>query len=795
MALLSDTLKKCGVKINTIVSGVPSFGSGVVYTTPSAYDYNYVLTAKHLLQEDSRTPYDEKKLFSVEILHSDIGVLRRLDYLKKHDFPDRLITFDDDFVIILVKKSEYYKPPQIMISDKFDDSGKDFLAWGTFSANENELHRFDLTHNDSEMKRFKSAGNLQGKYLPGLSGAGVFNGSRSVLHGIIKSYPNDEFQNETIDCARISFADVNSKLKFLGKVEMDSESSPKKRHINQDVIYIHEAPINGVLIDLDLARRRLKHDIEDDWFHDPLKYIDLLNEDYLFKQFQSFFGNETYKSSLAERFFVPKKQFTLRQAMVSPFVDRIMYMASVSVLAKRLDEAMHQNVYSARYNAYSKDQLILNGVEQWKKMKYRLSDCANQKDHFGNFLYGCVIEIDLLNFYDNIDKKLLHEKVKRVCISPNEKRAAELLHEILLGFSHKDLGLPQNSDASSLLASFYLNQVDTFMIHHVPEYFRFMDDIRIFCKDKYEARKILQTFEFELRRCHLSVNSQKTRIISFQIDPLLDGSTNENRALYDIKFDLELNKISQMRKSGNYAYQNEAFHQCVTILSQGISISESGMLEDAGRRVNYALNTVALLARKGLNIGQPESDFEKALLVSVDNLKDEPWITSQICKVLNLIPTDEFKRVYFQKLAPLVLNPDYNIYAFQTYQLWLLFAKHKCSAPELTKYAVENIEKNDNTNKPVIGAMVIYMCSVDVAYRRVILRKFGEDFTNQYFQNRLALISLRAFDNSMVDQTKVNTTLEHAHEFTHKYSHRDLVFVSGFEEEEDAEEIDQLYSL
>ena len=40
-----------------------------------------------------------------------------------------------------------------------------------------------------------------------------------------------------------------------------------------------------------------------------------------------------------------------------------------------------------------------------------------------------------------------------------------------------------------------------------------MDDIRIICKDKFQARKILKELIIELRRLHLNVNPKKTHML------------------------------------------------------------------------------------------------------------------------------------------------------------------------------------------------------------------------------------------------------------------------------------------
>lgn len=791
MALVFEKLKKCGVKISAYISGVPTFGSGIVYETPSYCDYNYVLSAKHILQEDSQTDYCESKISNLVVHYNLNGKLNKLESIKKVDLKSKLIIFEEDLVIIVIKKNPNVNFRQILVSDKLDDKDDAFFSWATFSANKKELHLFEFQRNDNELKRVKLIGESTPEKLPGMSGAGIFIDNKNILYGIISRYPNEDFELNTIDCVNISFEAINIRLKTLKRVLLDTESSKYKREINNSVVDIHQAIINNVCLDLELARLRLKTDINDDWFHDPLKYIDLLNQDYLFKQFEEYFDKTDYKSSLAEQFYVPKKKFTLRQALVSPFIDRIIYIAVVGVLAEKLDTAIIPSIYSARFNKDSNNQLILNGVEQWKKMQYALSEKVNSKSG-SEFIYNCVLEIDLLNFYDNINKKLLIKKIERVCETENEKEACKFLEEILNNFSNKDSGLPQNSDASALLATFYLNQIDVYMQNTTFAYYRFMDDIRIFCKDKYEARKILQNFEYELRRGHLSVNSQKTNILT-----IVENNKKENEKLrsdFSKLFDLELNKISRLRKSGNYAYLNQAFHKSIELLKSNID-ADLNTVEDSAKKLNYALNTIEFLGKKNLNLFSDKAELNNTLLIAVKSLVDKPWITTQLCKVLNLLDTEIITNKFLNILESILLEDRYNTYEFQTYQIWLLLAKHKIKSSDLVKYAMKNIEKNDETNKTVIASMIMYICSIDINYKRVISRKFGEDFTNGYFQNRIAIIALRAFDTRLLNSDYFHYSLKNSHEFTNKFKNKDLIYIQGFNEEDEDSFIDQLYSI
>ena len=632
--------------------------------------------------------------------------------------------------------------------------------------------------------------------LSGISGAGVFLGERNVLYGIVSRYPNKSFENATIDCASLSFDKINRKLASIGKVQLDTISSKHKREIGKLVIDIHQAIINDVCLDLDLARKRLKTDIIDDWFHDPLKYIDLLNgQEYLFEQFHDFFYENKYRASLAEKLYVPKKQYTLRKALISPLLDRIMYMAVVGVLAQRLDDSLIPNVYSARYNRDTKEHLIINGVEQWKKLRYRLFEEIQSKDEEGNYVYNCILKIDILNFYDNINKKLLFEKIKRVCITPNENKAAILLNDILEKLSKNESGIPQNSDASSLLGTFYLNQVDTFMINNTSTYYRFMDDIRILCKDKYEARNVLQLFEYELSRCGLSVNSQKTEILTIIDHQDTTQESFKERADFGNIFDFEINKISKYRMSENFTHLNEAFHLSVNLLKDNISNEDLNESKDSARRLNYALNTIESIGRQNIGIYSTNSSFKDSLQKATKSLIDKPWITTQVCKVLNLVDTKTFKEEFLNILKEIVLDENYNIYTFQTYQVWLLLARHKCKSSDLVKFAVSNIEKNDETKRAVIAAMVIYICAVDKNYKRVILRKFSEKFTHGYLQNRISLISLRSLSPSLIPPDAIEASLKKSFRFTSFYKDKDLVYIHATDNKSEEDNFEQLYSI
>ena len=206
----------------------------------------------------------------------------------------------------------------------------------------------------------------------------------------------------------------------------------------------------------------------DDWYFDPLHYVDLCNKKFVMDYFSSKEHRNHYKPEKMEVFYLPKKSFVLRKAMVGTFVDRLIYTAVVNELAATIDSHLSQYVFSARYNMTSDvgDGMIVNGVEQWTKMNYLIESWIKDTSK------GCIVRLDLLNYYDTINKQMLIRLLSEIVVDENEKVCVTLLESMLNGFAKDDEGhgIPQNCDASSLLATFYVSHIDELIRDKEPHY-------------------------------------------------------------------------------------------------------------------------------------------------------------------------------------------------------------------------------------------------------------------------------------------------------------------------------------
>ena len=122
-----------------------------------------------------------------------------------------------------------------------------------------------------------------------------------------------------------------------------------------------------------------------------------------------------------------------------------------------------------------------------------------------------VLRTDISSFYNSIDRSILLEELQRLNLRSS---LLMLIRHWLSNIRYRDPqtlktcslqnGLPQGISLSSLLAEYYLTSIDN---QYGPRYFRYIDDIVIFCNNKddgrierYRLMKLLKVKNLELSR-------------------------------------------------------------------------------------------------------------------------------------------------------------------------------------------------------------------------------------------------------------------------------------------------------
>lgn len=517
-----------------------------------------------------------------------------------------------------------------------------------------------------------------------------------------------------------------------------------------DKIDLSKIRISGIEYDLEVSLKRLKQDIRDDWFPDFLEFKDLFNnKNYFINQLKQYISsNDLYEPSVALHFDIPKPGFTIRYSSETNVVDRLIYQACVDLIAPDLDKIHSGSIYSHRINKeWGNKYFFKYAVDEWNKF---LSDVKMELDREENEV---LLITDLSNFYESISIKdlinTLNLQIDNLTIDLSRKnvfkKIASQLHKILYNWCQPDTkrGIPQNRDASSFLSNLFLNPVDDKMIKSGYKYFRYMDDIRIVCKNKYEGRKALKLLVSELRKKGLNVNSKKTQILDINNS---DQRVIVNEALQ--KGDKQIDQIENLLKSK----QARGIQIAVPMLrKKALSLIESGGTLD--RNFRFCVNRLERLVR--IPELKAKIDIDEITNAIITELTNQPWSTDSFARYLISAPLSVEQ---LERIVDVLLDDNKNIYEWQEYHIWRILIDRKFSHTLLLEKARKNLI-NRATNIPIIGGSILYLCAIgDGNDRKQIADNFQN--LNNFFVQRIALIGIKNLDYNSVIKGSVEKFLD-----------------------------------
>ena len=141
--------------------------------------------------------------------------------------------------------------------------------------------------------------------------------------------------------------------------------------------------------------------------------------------------------------------------------------------------------------------------------------------------YDYVVEIDLANFFNTVNHRILMKFVKKKIGS---KKLLSLIHRQLVakiktdegGLVTPDVGTPQGGIVSPILANIFLHYaLDEWFQESYKgqaEMVRYADDAVFLFKKKESAEKFLEILKNRLLKFKLQLNEEKTKIINFSKD-------------------------------------------------------------------------------------------------------------------------------------------------------------------------------------------------------------------------------------------------------------------------------------
>ncbi|MEM6899525.1 MAG: RNA-directed DNA polymerase [Pseudomonadota bacterium] len=485
--------------------------------------------------------------------------------------------------------------------------------------------------------------------------------------------------------------------------------------------------LGQIEIDQAILERQLRHDLKDDWFPDAVRFKDFFGRNRIVELAEANFelNHGVYEPQRRVVRNVPKPDFTLRSALEIGLVDRAIYHGVCSYLCQHFDEYIPWRSFG--YRAAVGDQrnryMFRRGIPSW--MDFLGTVRASLKQ-------GTVLlSTDLTTYFDsiNIEKlkgemfQLIEEMDAEAKQKSNHRAYVEFLFSCLEKWSYEGTrGLPQNRDASSFLANFYMRKVDILMERRGYEYFRYMDDIKIVASSKIEAQKALRDLIVELRQLGLAVNSKKTEMIEIADDDSIRSAVEEpSEQLRFLQSLWETRRISQIKQS------------FVPLRNLAIDFLKSQQVNS--REFNFAINRLVLLAGCK-EIAVPADYFSEIVDLVITALPEAPSRTEAFVSLLQWVSLSDEQ---IERIVDFQVDRDRNIYGWQGYQIWLLLGTRKIECDRLIQAAKQ---AQDEPDGPYRAGATLYLGAFGTEKdRQEIAKKFEslESFVGQ----RAALLAIQ----------------------------------------------------
>ncbi|SDL72339.1 Reverse transcriptase (RNA-dependent DNA polymerase) [Pedobacter sp. ok626] len=266
-------------------------------------------------------------------------------------------------------------------------------------------------------------------------------------------------------------------------------------------------------INAELAWKRVKKDLNGKHFIAPLFLTKILDHNYekWIKYLNERFSAQAHFPHPMEIIEVPKGKGLIRPGSLINVEDNIMYTALVQecypLILKQI--SWSQNVVDFAYILSDEN---LENADWFKQQLIGWNNFREKSIEKVSTGYQYVIVTDLTGFYDNIDIQTLIFDLKSIGVDP--EITAELSRYLNKWTQINGRGLPQSNSASDVLAKLYLDNVDQGLRNAGFSHLRYVDDIRIFCKNLVEAKKALIELTRLLRKRGLNIQSAKTKILN-----------------------------------------------------------------------------------------------------------------------------------------------------------------------------------------------------------------------------------------------------------------------------------------
>ncbi|MBD3212677.1 MAG: reverse transcriptase [Candidatus Lokiarchaeota archaeon] len=219
-----------------------------------------------------------------------------------------------------------------------------------------------------------------------------------------------------------------------------------------------------------------------------------------------------WKIQEARKIFAPKHYFGFRLLTQLNPIDELIYSSVIYDMGKDLERYRvskdKEIVFSNRFLPSAEGDL-------WDK-NYVYGDFEEKtKELVDSDKYSHIVVADIADYFPRI---YLHKLENALSIATKKTENIKSIMKLIKHLNQNiSIGIPIGSEVSFLLADTMISSIDKRLIDENVTFCRFVDDFRLFCKNKSEAYKALN-FLSEILYNDLSLTLQQNKTRIFEVD-------------------------------------------------------------------------------------------------------------------------------------------------------------------------------------------------------------------------------------------------------------------------------------
>jgi hypothetical protein len=303
---------------------------------------------------------------------------------------------------------------------------------------------------------------------------------------------------------------------------------------------------------LKVAANYVLDDQKDDFVPDVFRH-----QDYLYNlaanvtMLARSLNHGTYRPRQLREIDMPKAGLSVRPGSSLEIEDHIVFFAIAYLLAPVLDRVLPSSVFHFRVRKkgdrphprqlfFNENRILLahhlrkrlrifgDWYEVWPEFMAMAQKLYAEKG------FKFLVEADITAYFENISHPLLADVLRQH--APHQLRLINLLMEMISTWATPSFwgvrpqrGIPQGNEVSSWLGTLFLVQMDVELLKLQRKgrivFVRYVDDLKVFAKDRKTARKVVLLINQLLRRMHLNMQTSKTAI--YEGDQIAQRLTDE----------------------------------------------------------------------------------------------------------------------------------------------------------------------------------------------------------------------------------------------------------------------------